>query len=74
MCYWKCHVLYIILVAAIQFYLVIWPTMYIKDWPLLMLLMTYKSTVYTPDKLLEVYQETMEKWELKKKIIILNWI
>ena len=48
--------------------------MYIKDWPLLMLLMTYKSTVYTPDRLLEVYQETMEKWELKKKIIILNII
>ena len=45
-----------------------------KDWPLLMLLMTYKSTVYTPDKLLEVYQETIEKWELKKKIIILNII
>ena len=32
-------------------------------WLLLMLLMTYKSIVYTPDKLLEVYQETMEKWE-----------
>ena len=45
-----------------------------KDWPLLMLLMTYKSTVYTPDKLLEVYQETMEKWELKNKLIIINMI
>ena len=48
--------------------------MYRKDWPLLMLLMTYKSTVYTPDRLLEVYHETMEKWELQKKIIILNII
>ena len=41
--------------------------MYIKDWPLLMLLMTYKSTVYTPDKLLEVYQETIEKMGVKKE-------
>ena len=37
--------------------------MHVKDWPLLMLLMTYKSTVYTPDRLLEVYQETIEKFK-----------
>ena len=41
--------------------------MYIKGWPLLMLLMTYKSTVYTPDRLPEVYQETIETWDFKEE-------